>query len=148
MVKEVVAPVTDDSWEMYEAALMLMECDSGAQQSFFHTIECDSCGSKQFGPPLMESHWYDLVCRLVEIKPAVEIRRVGEIVRRATAGVRRLGMRATVLIKIASGEEEACGYPTSPVPGIRAGRNEGTTCSSALLGNAKEVVEEGAAATT
>ena len=30
MVKEVAAP-----WEMYEAALMLMECDRGVQRSLF-----------------------------------------------------------------------------------------------------------------
>ena len=50
---------------MYEASLMLMGRDGGAQRAFFRTFEFDSCGSKQFGPPSMESDWYDLVSRLI-----------------------------------------------------------------------------------
>ena len=45
---------------------MLMECDSGAQRSFFRTFEFDSVGSKQFGPLVMESDGYDLVNRLLQ----------------------------------------------------------------------------------
>ena len=48
IVKEVTAPVTDNSWEMFDAALVLMECDNG-ERSFFHTFAFDSCGSKQKG---------------------------------------------------------------------------------------------------
>ena len=64
MVKEVPAPATNDPCEMYEASLMLMECDSGAQRSFFRTF--DTCGSKQSGAPLTESDWYDSVTRIIE----------------------------------------------------------------------------------
>ena len=49
--------------------------------------------------------WYDLVTRLIEIIPAGEIRGMGEIVRKANAGVRRHSIRATVLINIASRKE-------------------------------------------
>ena len=69
----------------------------------------------------MESDWYDLVSRLVEIIPADETRRMGEIVKRANAGVRKHGVRATVLIKIASGKEEGSSYPDL-VPDQRLGR--------------------------
>ena len=48
MVREVAALATYDPGEMYEAALMSMEGDSGAQRSVFRTF--DSRGSLQFGP--------------------------------------------------------------------------------------------------
>ena len=59
----------------------------------------------------MEPGWYDLVGRLIEITPADEKKRMGEFGRKANTGVRRYGMRATVLIKIAPGKEEGSGYP-------------------------------------
>ena len=39
VMKLVAAPAADDPWEMYEASLRLMECDSGTQRSFFRTFE-------------------------------------------------------------------------------------------------------------
>ena len=69
MVKEVAAPATSVSWNIYEAALMLMECDSRAQRTFFSTFEFDGRGTKQLNPPLVESDWYKLVGRLIEIIP-------------------------------------------------------------------------------
>ena len=48
--QQVASPVTSDQWEILEASLTLLECDSGAQRSLFRTFEFDSCGSKQFGP--------------------------------------------------------------------------------------------------
>ena len=58
-------PVTSDPvGNLRSPPLMPMECDSGAQRSFFRTFEFDSCGSKQVGPSLMESDWCDLVRRL------------------------------------------------------------------------------------
>ena len=77
---------------------MLMECDSGAQCSFFRTFEFYSSASKQFDPPLMESDWYALVSRHLEIVLADEIQGTGEIVRKAKNGVRRHGMRSTVSV--------------------------------------------------
>ena len=77
VVKEVAALATKDPWKMYEASLMPMECDSGVHRSFFRTFQFDSCGSKQFGLPLMESDWYDLVSGLIEIAPADEMRCMG-----------------------------------------------------------------------
>ena len=71
---EVAALVSFVSWELYESALMLVEYDSGAQRLFFRTSEFDGCGSKQFGPPLMESDWFDMVIRFIEISVADEIR--------------------------------------------------------------------------
>ena len=44
------------------------------QCTFFRTFEFDNCGSKQFGPPLMESDWYKLVGLLIEIMLADEVR--------------------------------------------------------------------------
>ena len=72
----------------------------------------------------MESDWYDLVTRLIEIIPADEMRRMCEIVRKANTGVRRHSTRTTVLITIASGEEKGSGYPDLPIPGMRVGRQE------------------------
>ena len=54
---------------------MLMECDSGAQRPFFRAFECDRFGSKQCGPPLMESDCYALVGRILETKLAVDIKK-------------------------------------------------------------------------
>ena len=64
--------------EMSEAVLTLMECDIEAQRSFFRTFEFDSCGSHQFSLHVMESDWYDLVSRLIEILPANETKGTGE----------------------------------------------------------------------
>ena len=61
VVKEVAALDTSGSWKIHEAALMLMVCDSRTQRTFFRTFEFDRRGSNQFGPPLMESDWYNLV---------------------------------------------------------------------------------------
>ena len=71
VVKGVAAPATNDHWEMFEASLVLMECDSGAQRSLFRTFEFYSCGSKQFGPafrglglvPFVESTQRHETCR-------------------------------------------------------------------------------------
>ena len=94
---QVAALTTNDSWKIHEASLMLMECDSGAPPcSFFRTFEFDGSGSQQFVPLLMESDCYKLVRRLIEIIPANEIRRMGEIVRQANTGVRRHGTRASL----------------------------------------------------
>ena len=65
MVKEVTAPATNGG-----AALMLMECDTGAPRSFFRTFEFHGCRSKQCGPLVMESDWYDLENSSVEDIPA------------------------------------------------------------------------------
>ena len=99
VVKEVSALATNDPWEKVGAALVLTESDSGAQRSFFRTVEFGRCGSKQFGPTLMESAWCDKVSRRTEIVPVEEIRRMGETARQANMGVRRRGIRATVLTK-------------------------------------------------
>ena len=96
VVTEVAALVSFVSWELYESALMLVEYDSGAQRLFFRTSEFDGCGSKQFGPPLKESDWFDMVSRFIEISVADEIRGLGEILRKADSGVGRHGMMATV----------------------------------------------------
>ena len=87
VVREVGAPATSASWETYEAALILTECDSGAQRSFFRTFEFDSCGRNQFRPPLMESHWHNLVGGFIEVILANDVREMGETVRQAKNGV-------------------------------------------------------------
>ena len=84
---------------------MLVDYDSGAQRLFFRTSEFDGCGSKQFGPPLKESDWFDMVSRFIEISVADEIRGLGEILRKADSGVGRHGMMATV----------GCRYPQGRV---------------------------------
>ena len=63
--------------ERCEAALMLMDCDSGAERSFFRTFELDCCGTKQFCPPFDGIGLYDLVSRPIEIIPADEPGRDG-----------------------------------------------------------------------
>ena len=93
---QVAALTTNDSWKKNEASLMLMECDSGAPRSFFRTFEFDSSGSQQFGPLLMESDCYKMVRRLIEIVPANEKRRMGELVRQANTGVRGHGTWASL----------------------------------------------------
>ena len=93
MVQEVAVHATSSSWKTCGAALMLRECDSRAQRAFFCTFEFDSRGSKQFGPPLMESNWYTLVGRPIEILPADEVREMCEIVRKADTGVKKDGSR-------------------------------------------------------
>ena len=98
MEKKVALLVTSDQWVIYEASLMLMECDKREQRSSFRTFEFDSGGSggtKQ----VTESVWCDLVSRLLEIEPAGERKGMGDMVRRAHAGVRRHGTRARVLNK-------------------------------------------------
>ena len=69
-------------------ALMLMECDSGAQRTFFCTFGFDRRSSKQFGRPLMESDWNKLVGRLIETIPPDGVREIGERVREANTGVK------------------------------------------------------------
>ena len=107
VVKPVASPIASDPLEMHETSLMLMECDNGAQRSFFRTFEFDRFGDKQFGPPLVKSDSFDLISRISEAVPASEIQGMGDIVRKASTGVRRHGMRATVLSKMGSAKEEA-----------------------------------------
>ena len=95
-----------------------MEC------TFFRSFECKSCGSKQFDPPWMESDGFDWVSHLIDTVLAEEIRRMGEIVRKASTGVRGHGRRATVLSKIASAKEEGSDYPGTMVPGQRVDSKE------------------------
>ena len=45
----------------------------------------------------MESDWYNLVGRLIDIILTEEVRNLGEIVRKANTGVKNQGIRATVL---------------------------------------------------
>ena len=82
-------------------------------ETFFRTFDFDSFGTMQFGPPLMESYWYGLERHILGAVPLDKIKEVGEIVRKANTGVRRHGVRATVLSKIASAKEEG-----SDVPGL------------------------------
>ena len=69
--------LTFGPWKVHEAALMLVECDSRAQRTFFRTFDLDSRCSKQFCPPLMESDWNDLVGRVIDTILANEVRKVG-----------------------------------------------------------------------
>ena len=162
VVKEVAALVSFVSWELYESALMLVEYDSGAQRLFFRTSEFDGCGSKQFGPPLKESDWFDMVSRFIEISVADEIRGLGEILRKADSGVGRHGMMATVGCRYPQGrvnryherhvswhihQQFGSLERTARVPQFRSRRRKpaGDTdgSSTAPLRNAQEVVEEG-----
>ena len=80
--------------------------------TFFRALYFDSCGSKPFDRPSTESaDWYDLVSPHTEIKPADAIKGMVETDRKANAGVRRHGRRATVLTKIASAREEGSDDP-------------------------------------
>ena len=99
------SPVTSDQWEIYEASFILMECDSGAQGSFARS-SLIVAAANSLAQALMEADRYDLVSRLVEIRLADETKGMGEIVTKANTGVRRHGMRATVLSKIGSTTEE------------------------------------------
>ena len=63
-----------------------MDCDIETQRAFFHTSDFDEWGSKQFGPHLMESEWYDLVGILLETLRADEMKEMGEIVRKGNTG--------------------------------------------------------------
>ena len=67
----------------------------------------------------MESDGYDLVSGLMDSIPANGMRRTGEIVRKATTGVRRPGIRTSVLNKISFAEEEGSDYPGSLMSGQR-----------------------------
>ena len=120
MVRQVAALATNDLSEMYEVSLMLMECDSGGQRSFFRTFEFDGCGSIQCG----RLRWNRIgtIWRVDSLKVYLSMKKrgVGEVVRKANTGVRRHGMRSTVLNKIASGSEEAGGNPGLPMSGQRA----------------------------
>ena len=80
---------------------MLMECDTGAPRSLFRTFEFHGCRSKQCGPLVMESCWYDLENSSVEDIPAHELGRIGDVVRKANLGVSQHRIRATVLIAVA-----------------------------------------------
>ena len=94
-----------------------------AQRSFFRTFEFYSRGSKQFGPPPMESDWYNLAGRLIEIILAEDVlRRCEKNVRKANTGFKKHGIRATVLSRIASCEEEGDDYPNKSVSGPRVDR--------------------------
>ena len=64
VVNPVAASIASDTWETHETSLMQMECARGAQRSFFRTTEFDSFCEKQFGPPTMESDWYDLMSEM------------------------------------------------------------------------------------
>ena len=83
----------------------LIDCDSEAQRAFFHTSDFHKWGSKQFGPHLMESEWYDLVGILLETFHAGELKMMGEIVRNGHTGAMKHGTKATILNKI---EREEC----------------------------------------
>ena len=81
---------------------MLVECDNGAQRSFYRTFEFDRFGDKQFCPPLVKSDSFDLISRISEAVPASEIQGIGDIVRKANTCVRRHGTSATVPSQIGS----------------------------------------------
>ena len=83
VVKNVASAVTSDPWDIHETSLVLMDCDSAAQRSFFHTFELDSFGSKQYDPPLMASDWCVLNSRILDAISVDEINGVGEIVKKA-----------------------------------------------------------------
>ena len=129
---------------------------------FFRTSEFDGFGSKQFGPPLMELDWFDLVSRLIEISVADEMRGLGEILRKADSGVGRHGIMATVDSRYPQGKvsrhhERLVSWHTHQQFGSmernarvqqfrsRGRKPTGDTDGSsiALLRNAEEVVEEG-----
>ena len=87
-----------EAWADVKANVVVKEVflatlgNCGAQRLFFRTSEFDGFGSKQFGPPLMELDWFDLVSRLIEISVADEMRGLGEILRKADSGVGRHGI--------------------------------------------------------
>ena len=91
---------------------MLTECDRGAQRSFFRTFEFDSFGSKQFGPPLVKSDSFDLKSRILEAVPASEIQGMGDIVKKASTGVRRQWHEGH------SSEQDGLSKGGSDVPGV------------------------------
>ena len=69
----------------------------------------------------MESNWYDLVSHILGAVTVDKIKGVCEIVRKANTGVRRHGVRATVLSKIASAKEEGSDVPGVMMLGQRVG---------------------------
>ena len=68
VVKPVASPIASDPLEMHETSLLLMECDNGAQRSFFRTFEFDMFGDKQFGPPLVKSDGYHCGEKIAKLK--------------------------------------------------------------------------------
>ena len=88
------------------------------ERTFFRAFDVDSCGSKQYCRPSIESaDWYDLVSPLTEIKPADAIKGMVQTDRKATMCVRKHGRRATVLSEIASAKEEGSDDPGVLLPG-------------------------------
>ena len=69
--------------------------------------------------------WYNLVGRLIEILLADEVREMVDVVRKANAGVKKQGIRPTLLRRIAFYMEERNDYPNLPVPGQRVDSAEG-----------------------
>ena len=96
-MKEVAALATGGTpGKVCEASLMLMECVSGAQRSFFRTFDCRLLRQQAARSALgVESDWYDLVSRLIEIVLADETRCMSKLVRKAKCGRQKKGMRAT-----------------------------------------------------
>ena len=124
VVTEAAAPVTYASWEMYQAALMLRECDSGARRSF---SSAPSNSTAAVASNLVRPGWnLTGAIRWVHSSKSYvdEKRGMGDIVRKANTGFRRHRIMAIVLITIAYGWEEGGGYPDLPIPGIRVGREE------------------------
>ena len=68
-----VPPIAQSLVALPAHGSLTMRCDSRAQRSFFRSLELDSRGSKQFRPLLIESDWYNLVGRLIEVTPAEEV---------------------------------------------------------------------------
>ena len=86
--------LTQKAWFDYCEILSTI-CEQGPNVDF-NNVSTYQCSSKQFGPPLRQSDWYDLVNRIGDATLADEIKVMGKFAKKANTGVRKHDMRATV----------------------------------------------------
>ena len=110
-VKEVVVPPDHPSWKLHVTALMPTTRRAGAQRPSVKLNGFDSANPAQCGPPSMSVDWHELAASLLDKLSVEEPSEMGEIVQEADTCVKRHGIRATILCKIASCQGHGIEFP-------------------------------------
>ena len=98
-----------------DVALMLNKRRAGAQRALHQTKGvCEN--PKQCGPLVMGGDWHAIVASLLDHLSVEELSEMSEIVKGPSTGVKKQGLRATILIQIASHKEQGVEYPGVRVP--------------------------------
>ena len=144
-VREIDVQRQDKSWQVHDSAPTLVDSDVASQKAFFDTGRFELTTEKQLGPPLLEVDWHVNVCQIVAGTRAEELKQMAAIMKRANAGVRKHGGRASILNKVVAAKE--CGGSLdSFVPKSHLDREFGWQTWLAHCANQKHICVDCAAA--